>query len=310
MVRWADDFVMVTNDSIHGVKRTKQAIKDFLEGKMKLTLSEEKTLITHVNEGFDFLGFHICRVKPEPRWVTHLRPAQKNVKEVKAKLKALTTRNQCLYDEVMKLSQLNQVVRGWCEYYKHTSLHRDLEQVSRYAWHRYHKWLLAKYKGSRKRQLIKEKTQRILNRERWVATTGAVSLHQWLPSPKELKRWRYLQKGRNGFAHPYFHTKVSVSDELLTGEKGPPERLYCTNRAGVDKGDRDYPKDWHERRLKVLKRDGFSCRRCGARNDLQVHHTATEILECKGPHRPVSEMPSHRARHADQRRCWMESRMR
>ena len=61
MVRYADDFVVVSNASQAEVKATKQAIQRFLENELHLTLSEEKTVITHVNDGFDFLGFHIQR---------------------------------------------------------------------------------------------------------------------------------------------------------------------------------------------------------------------------------------------------------
>jgi group II intron reverse transcriptase/maturase len=268
MVRYADDFVVVSSDSIEGVRRTKEEIKAYLEGELKLTLSEEKTLITHVNKGYDFLGFNIRRVKPEGRWVVHLRPTRKSVNRVKAKIKSLTGRNQTLYDEVTKMTQLNQVVRGWCEYYKHTSLHSDLEEISRYAWHRYHNWLLAKYKGSRKVQLIKDKSRTIMRRQRWVARTEDIEIHQWLPSPKEIKRSRYYAKGRAGFDHPYL-----VEDpEPNTPEafKGPDPAIYLTVR-GLD-GNREIPEDWHTRRLKVLKRDGFACTVCKDQNDIQVHH--------------------------------------
>jgi group II intron reverse transcriptase/maturase len=268
MVRYADDFVVVSNDGSEGVRQTKAAIKAFLEGELKLTLSEAKTLITHVNKGYDFLGFTVRRVNPEGRWVVHLRPTRKSVQQVKAKIKSLTGRNQTLYDEVTKMMQLNQVVRGWCEYYKHTSLHTDLEAISRYAWHRYHVWLLAKHKGSRKVQLITDKSRTILRRQRWVARTEGIEIHQWLPSPKELKRSRYYAKGRVGFAHPYL-----VDDpEQHTPEafKGPDPAIYRTVR-GLDE-NRNFPEDWHTRRLKVLKRDGFACIVCNDQNDIQVHH--------------------------------------
>ncbi|MET0102586.1 MAG: group II intron reverse transcriptase/maturase [Sedimenticola sp.] len=269
MVRYADDFVVITNDGIKGVRRTKQEIKAFLEGELKLTLSEEKTLITHVNKGYDFLGFNVRRVKPEGRWVVHLRPTQKSVQRVKAKIKSLTTRNQTLYDEITQMTQLNQIVRGWCEYYKHTSLQEDLEAISRYAWHRYHYWLLAKYKGSRKVQLIKDKSRIIMRRQRWVARTEDIELHQWLPSPKELSRSRYPAKGREGFGHPY----LADDPEQDTPEafRGPNPAIYLTVRGGLD-GNRKFPDDWHTRRLKVLKRDGFACTVCKDRNDIQVHH--------------------------------------
>src|SRR6266446_4195544 len=62
MVRYADDFVVVSNDGIAGVQEAKQEIKDFLESELLLELSEEKTRITHVNDGFTFLGFHIQKL--------------------------------------------------------------------------------------------------------------------------------------------------------------------------------------------------------------------------------------------------------
>lgn len=269
MVRYADDFVVLSNAGIDEVRAVRQEIADFLGGELKLTLSEEKTLITHVNKGFDFLGFNIRRSTLGGRQAVRLRPARKSVDRVKAKLKDLTGRNQTLHDEVTKMTQVNQVVRGWCEYYRHTSLHADLEAISRYAWHRYHGWLLAKHKGSRKVQLVEAKTRTILRRQRWVARSEDIEVHQWLPTSKELRRSRYVAKGRDGFAHPYLEP---VADpEIALGAKGPDSRIYDTVRGGVDRG-RDFPEDWHARRRSVLRRDGYACTVCGDRNDLQVHH--------------------------------------
>ena len=198
MVRYADDFVVVSNDTIAGVRDTKQEIKRYLEAELHLELSEEKTVITHVNEGFEFLGFHIQRVKPEGRWVVHLRPTDKGKQRVRAKLKDLTSRSWTWMDEYQRLTTLNAIVRGWAEYYKHTSLLLDIEEISRYTWHRYLNWLLAKHKGSRPRQLIKSKTTVIHNRTRWRAEIRegdkTLEAFQWLPTRKELVRRRYPPK--------------------------------------------------------------------------------------------------------------------
>ena len=59
-VRYADDFVVLCN----GTKAEAQAIKQELGGllsTMGLTLSEEKTKVTHITEGFDFLGYRVIR---------------------------------------------------------------------------------------------------------------------------------------------------------------------------------------------------------------------------------------------------------
>jgi len=312
MVRYADDFVVVTNDSIHGVRQTKAEIKEYLEAELRLTLSEEKTKITHVNEGFNFLGFHIQRTKPERRWVVHLRPTTKGMNRVKAKIKDFTSRRFVLMDEVTRLTTLNAVVRGWCSYYRYTSLHRDLEQVSRYTWHRYHKWLLKKFKGSRKCQLIKDKTKVVHDRSRWTAVMregeNEIFVHQWLPSPKELKRSRYMQKGRGGFPHPYLFEQKPDLNDFPRGEVGPSEQIY---RLRVVRS-RTEPKDMAERKLRVKLRDGFRCRKCGSTSNLQVHHK-----KAMKSHRPKDlETICRRCHHAAhgiawrENKCLMESRMR
>ena len=159
MVRYADDFVVVSNSPIAEVKATKQAIQQFLENELHLTLSEEKTVITHVNDGFDFLGFHIQRKKVNGKWAVHLRPTAKAKERVKQKLKALTSRNWTWMDEYTRLTTLNAIVRGWAEYYRYTSLVQDIEDITRFTWFRYLNWLLAKHKGSHKGQLMKRQDQ-------------------------------------------------------------------------------------------------------------------------------------------------------
>src|SRR5215813_2811802 len=129
------DFAVVSNAGIAEVKAAKQEIKDFLHHELHLVLSEEKTRITHVNEGFDLLGFHLQRVKSEGRWVVHLRPSAKAKERVKQKVKSLTSRTWTWMDEYSRLTTLNAVVRGWANYFRHTSLVQDIEDITRYTWH-------------------------------------------------------------------------------------------------------------------------------------------------------------------------------
>lgn len=275
MVRYADDFVVVTNAGRAEVEGTKQEIRDFLATELHLDLADEKTVITHVTDGFTFLGFHIQRVYSEGRWVTHLRPPRENKERVKRRIKELTGRNWTWMDEYTRLTSLNTIVRGWCAYYQHTSLVRDLEEISRYTWHRYLLWLRKKHKGSRKQELIRAKTKTIHHRTRWTATlregNHVLEAYQWLPSPVELKRSRYLQKGRIGFPHPYLKDEPDDED-YPQWEAGPAEHLYTT-AVGATQRHRNSRIDLHERMLRVKIRDGFRCQQCGSADDLRVHHT-------------------------------------
>jgi group II intron reverse transcriptase/maturase len=277
MIRYADDFVVVSNDGIAGVLQVKQEIKQFLETELHLKLSDEKTKVTHVNDGFEFLGFHIQRYKPEGRWVMYLRPSQKARERIKAKLKDLTSRRWTWMDEYTRLMTLNRIIKGWAEYYKHTSLIHDIDEISRFLWFRYLAFLLKKHKGSRKQQLISEKTKVIHNRTRWTATVRqgdkTLEVYQWQPTRKEYKRTRYLQKGRDGFPHPYIFEGEPTFADFPNGEIGPDEHIYTEN-IGILSGKefRNEPLEMQELKLKAKLRDGFKCVRCGGTENIHVHH--------------------------------------
>jgi RNA-directed DNA polymerase len=277
LVRYADDFVVMSNDGIAGVQQAKQEIRDFLMTELHLELSEEKTLLTHVNDGFDFLGFHIQRAKPEGRWVVHLRPTEKGKERVKKKLKDLTSNNWSWMDEYSRLTTLNAIVKGWAEYYKYTSLLADIEEITRYTWFRYLGWLLKKHKGSRKNNLIATKTKVIQNRTRWTAEIRegekVLEAYQWLPTRKELQRRRYYQKGKDGFPHPYLMEKEPNSQDYPMGENGPDEAIYtATIGATSNRASRDEPLEMAELKLRAKMRDDFKCVRCGSKESLRVHH--------------------------------------
>ncbi len=274
MVRYADDFVVVSNGTKAEVKATKQAIQKFLESELHLTLSEEKTVITHVNDGFDFLGFHVQRKPVNGRWAVHLQPTAKATERVKQKLKDLTSRNWTWMDEYTRLTSLNAIVRGWAEYYRYTSLVADIEEITRFAWFRYFYWLLKKHKGSRKQQLVREKTRMLHGRTRWHAEVreGEHSLeaYQWLPTPQELARQRYRQKGTAGFPHPYLPGSATTAGDHPQGETGPDERIYTATIGASSR--RSEPLELAGRKLQAKLRDGLKCQKCGTGSNLQVHH--------------------------------------
>ena len=272
--RYADDFVIVSNGGKAEVQQTKEEIKRYLAEELHLELSEEKTLVTHINDGFDFLGFNIQRVRPEGRWVVHLRPTEKNKRKVKDRVKKLTSRNWTWMDEHTRLTSLNRIIKGWCMYYRYTSLLEDLEDVTRYVWFRYLQWLLRKYKGSRKQQTIREKTAVIHNRTRWVATVEqdgeTITAHQWLPTQRELGRKRYPQKGRNGFPHPYLQDSLQNTD--YPEWEGEPDERLLTETIGATSRPGE-PLGLAEMKLRVKLRDKFTCQRCGSQEAVEAHHT-------------------------------------
>ena len=178
-------------------------------------------------------------------------------------------------DEYTRLTSLNAIVRGWAEYYGTPVSCKTLRASRGSHGSATSTWLLAKHKGSHKSQLIREKTRRLHGRTRWhaeVHESGTMlEVYQWLPTPTELARQRYRQKGIAGFPHPYLSGNAEATGDHPQGATGPDERIYTTT-VGIGGSKRDEPLEIAERKLRAKVRDGMKCRQCGTRTDLAVHH--------------------------------------
>ena len=127
--RYADDWCLM----VHGTKADAQTLQEEIAGvlsTMGLRLSEEKTLITHIDRGLDFLGWRIQRQrKPGTnRYYVYTYPAKKALRAVMAKVKTLCRQvgtNQPL-DALLR--RLNPALQGWCAYFR---LLRDAGRGSR-----------------------------------------------------------------------------------------------------------------------------------------------------------------------------------
>ncbi len=151
---------------------------------MGLRLSEAKTRIAHIDEGFDFLGFRIQRHQKRGTGKRHVYtyPAKKALAAVKAKLRALSRqdRNQPL---AVLLHQLNQVLRGWTSYFKHGVSKATFSYLRAFVWQRVVCWLRhkhprASWKWLRRRYL-----------PGWWPTDGEVTLVN--PGAVVVSRYRY-----------------------------------------------------------------------------------------------------------------------
>ncbi|WP_017316661.1 reverse transcriptase domain-containing protein [Mastigocladopsis repens] len=61
LIRYADDWLLLSNGGKAEALRLREEFQTFLLEELKLELNMEKTRVTHVNNGFDFLGFHVRR---------------------------------------------------------------------------------------------------------------------------------------------------------------------------------------------------------------------------------------------------------
>jgi RNA-directed DNA polymerase len=146
MIRYADDFVVLVRGTEAQAHQVKEQTAEFMREQMRLTLSPEKTAITHVDDGFELLGF---RVKRAPwrgkKRVAYTFPSQRALRAVMHRIKTLTNRSTANLSLDQLIHALNPILRGWANYYRHAASSRCFAYLSHYLWWRVIRWLRKKY---------------------------------------------------------------------------------------------------------------------------------------------------------------------
>jgi RNA-directed DNA polymerase len=110
-----------------------------------LTLSQEKTSITHIDEGIEFLGFRIQR-KPGRRGHRYIYtyPSRPSLRAVMRRIKEISRE---AHDHTLGqlLHWLNPVLRGWCAYFRHGASKQTFNDLRAFTWRRVVQWLRRKY---------------------------------------------------------------------------------------------------------------------------------------------------------------------
>jgi RNA-directed DNA polymerase len=183
IIRYADDFLVL----VHGTEEHAEALRAEVATvllPMGLRLSEEKTLVTHVDKGFDFLGFHIQRKRQEGtnRRTMYTYPSKNALAAIKTKVRALTqgNTNQTLAN---LLQRLNPVLRGWTNYFRHGVSARTFSYLNAFSWRRVVNWLRRKHPRASWRWLRRH------HLPRWRPTDGEVTLFN--PATMPITRYRY-----------------------------------------------------------------------------------------------------------------------
>jgi group II intron reverse transcriptase/maturase len=119
--RYADDFVILCNGTKEQALEMRQGVHDFLRDSLRLTLSMEKTKVVHLNDGFDFLGFHLRRSMGHKGMVTKVLISEKVIKRHRETIRIATSPDTHQDSVVTKILALNRIIAGWCRYFQYTS---------------------------------------------------------------------------------------------------------------------------------------------------------------------------------------------
>jgi len=119
-VRYADDWcVFITRASKHYAESLRENICDFLRRNCGLELSVEKTRVTHVQDGYDFLGFRLSHETGQSgKRVPKIKVGLKALRNVRARLNDAMRRRPRQESVALRLQRGSSVVRGWSEYFR------------------------------------------------------------------------------------------------------------------------------------------------------------------------------------------------
>jgi RNA-directed DNA polymerase len=145
LVRYADDFVISGSSRELLEERVKPLVVNFLAVR-GLVLSETKTKITHVTEGFDFLGWNVRRFNR----MLLTQPSKKNAKAFIAKIRdLLLTMRTAKQEEVIE--KLMPIIRGWANYHRSQMATRTFSRCDHLIWEMLWRWAVRRHPNKGKR---------------------------------------------------------------------------------------------------------------------------------------------------------------
>lgn len=161
LVRYADDFI-ITGETKEMLENTvKPMVQNFLLGR-GLKLSDSKTKITHINNGFDFLGQNIRSYKGK----LLIKPSVKNIENILSKISEIINSNkQCRQNHL--ILKLNPVIKGWCEYHKYVVSSQIFYKLDHLIWLKLWRWCMRRHPHKGKRWIQNKYFKNIKGRS-WI----------------------------------------------------------------------------------------------------------------------------------------------
>jgi RNA-directed DNA polymerase len=248
-IRYADDFVVLCNGTKNQAEALREELYLFLKSTLRLELSKDKTKITHLNDGFKFLGFRIERVKGHNGMKTKVTIPQEALEKIKAKFDLALAPTSHQDSVTSKIFALNRVIGGWCRYYQYTS--KTSAQFNTVGTHLF--WGMAHWLGR------KFKVTMPVVMQRFSRDSSFTTEKYRLLRPAEFPALQYKQRFLK--PNPYL-----TQDKKLEREELPNETYWTGHEARPGMADL---------RPLILERDEYTCQLCEAEvmaNTAEVDH--------------------------------------
>jgi RNA-directed DNA polymerase len=183
-VGYADDFIITGASKEILENKVKPVVETFLRER-GLILSQHKTRITHINEGFDFLGMNVRKYKNK----LIIKPARNGVNRFLVKIRKVIKKNATSKTEEL-IRQLNPKIRGWGNYYRHVCSKETFRLVDHSIFQALWKWAKRRHASDKNKAWIKM---------------------QYLRCNEQLRDWIFFAKTKNEQGEYYNLDLLSLS---------------------------------------------------------------------------------------------------
>nr|WP_075553158.1 group II intron reverse transcriptase/maturase [Candidatus Paracaedibacter symbiosus] len=158
---YCDDFIITGATREVLEIKVRPAVEAFLQER-GLSLSQEKTKITHINEGIDFLGMNIRKYKGK----CIIKPAKSNVKRFLTEIREIIeSRATAKTEEIVQ--RLNSKIRGWGNYYRHVCSKQTFSYVDAHIFFTLWRWSKRRH-PNKGRRWIRDKYFLRYQQRNWV----------------------------------------------------------------------------------------------------------------------------------------------
>jgi RNA-directed DNA polymerase len=203
-LRYADDFVITGASKELLANEVRPLVEQFLRDR-GLKLSPEKTCITHIEAGFDFLGQHLRRFGRK----LLIQPSKKNIHAFLDKVRELIRRGRGL-SQADLIRQLNPVIRGWANYHRHISAAKAFRKVGMALWQSLWRWARRRHPHKSCRWVASRYWHRLNGRKVFAADSGkrapdgkVVWLRLIDPADTKVRRHVKIKGAANPFDPPW-----------------------------------------------------------------------------------------------------------
>jgi len=257
-IKYADDWLLLTNGTKQEAYRLRDEFEKFLKEKLHLELSVDKTHVTHVNNGFDFLGFNIRRyVRSNDKPKMFVQPTSKSIEKLKTKIKEMTGRKAFKDAPLLKFTALNSLLSGWISYYRHSNVKTIAKQLDFWVNDRLVSWLKKRHRLPVRRILKMYKKRQNGTRYNLGIADGDRIKYLYKMFDQPITKYKSRKPG-----NPYLN-KEPIMEAVTMPEAPMLDYVWLGN------ADNEI---WRVIKAEVKAERGARCELCGSRANLDLHH--------------------------------------